>query len=358
MPKNGMLVRISLALVVAGLATIAVTTAGAARQSVTLSGAGSTFVQPLINSWTQLPTPSSSPFTSSSGIGVTYGGGGSGAGVTGITNKTIDFGASDAPLSAFTPTCTTCVMTPWALSATAIIYHVTGIPTSIDMSPQVLAKIYLHQITNWNDPAIKALNKKVTFPNLAIETVVRDSASGTTYNFTDELSKAYGPFHAKFGAANTLPPWSNVPGAFVAKHGSSGVAGEVAATNGAIGYVDLWYGATAHLKYMALQNKSKKFVLPTTATILAAAKAQVKPKVDGTLDIVNPPASTAFAKAYPMATYTYVIVQKNPGANATPLKTLLNWAITTGQNFAPPNFFVKLPSAIVAFDKNQVKKIS
>jgi phosphate transport system substrate-binding protein len=360
MPKNGMLVKISLALAAAAvIATVAVTGAGAARQSVTLAGAGSTFVVPLINSWTQLPTPTSSPFTHHTGIGVTYGGGGSGAGVTGITNKTIDFGASDAPTTAFAPTCHTCVQIPWALSASAIIFHINGLAPNVilKMSPAVLAKIYLHQILYWNDPAIKALNKGLPLPHLAIETVVRDSASGTTFNFTDELSRAWAPFKAKFGPANVLPPWSRVPGAFVAKHGSSGVAGEVAATNGAIGYVDVWYGQTAHLHYMALQNKALQFVLPSSANILAAAKIQVHPKADGTLDIVNPPNSAAYKHAYPMSTYTYVDVQVHSGAKAGPLKTFIGWAITTGQNYAAPNFFVKIPTPILTFDKAQVNKI-
>jgi phosphate transport system substrate-binding protein len=361
MPKNGMLVKISVALAaVAALATIAATGAGAARQSVTLSGAGSTFIQPMINAWTQLPSPSSSPFTSSKGIGVTYGGGGSGAGITGIKNKTIDFGASDAPTTAFSPTCPagpTCVQIPWLLSGTAIIYHVNGINATIKMTPQVLAKIYLHQIHYWNDPAIKGLNKTLPLPHVAIETVVRDSASGTTYNFTDELSKASVAFKAKFGAANVLPPWSNVPGPFVAKHGSSGVAGEVAATNGAIGYVDVWYGQTAHLHYMAIQNRAKLFVIPTNATILAAAKVQVHPKPDGTLDIVNPPSSTAYAHAYPFSTYSYVDVQVHSGAKAAPLRTFFKWAITTGQNYATANFFVKIPAPIVTFDTAQIAKI-
>jgi phosphate transport system substrate-binding protein len=361
MPKNGMLVRISVALAaVAALATIAAAGAGAARQSVTLSGAGSTFIVPIMNAWTQLPTPSTSPFTSSKGIGVTYGGGGSGAGITGIRNKTIDFGASDAPTTAFSPTCTagpTCVQVPWVLGAVAIIYHVNGVSGTIKLSPQVLAKIYLHSIKFWNDPAIKALNKTLPLPHLAIETVVRDAASGTTYAFTDELSKTSATFKSKFGAANVLPPWSNVPGPFVAKHGSSGVAGEVAATNGAVGYVDQWYGATAHLKYMAIQNNAKNFVTPTASAILAAAKDQVHPKPDGTLDIVNPPSSTAYAHAYPFSTYSYVDVQVHSGAKAAPLRTFLKWAITTGQNYAAPNFFVKIPTPIVTFDTAQIAKI-
>ena len=165
MPKNGMLVRITLALAAAAaLGTVAVTAAGAAQTSnPTLVGAGSTFVQPLINTWTQLPSPSASPFTSAKNINVTYGAGGSGAGVTAITNKTVDFGASDAPLSAFNPTCTTCYQIPWALSGTAVIYRIDGLlPANaiLKMTGAVLAKIYLGQITFWDDPANRNLAKE------------------------------------------------------------------------------------------------------------------------------------------------------------------------------------------------------
>lgn len=359
MPKIGMLVRIALALAAAAaLATVVVSGAGAARESVTLKGDGSTFVQPLVTAWTQVPSPSQSPFTKAKGINVTYGGGGSGQGVNDITNKVVQFGASDAPLTAFNPTCKTCVQTPWALSGTAVIYHVNGVSKTLKMSGAVLAKIYLHQITYWNDKAIKALNKGVSIPHTAIETVVRDSASGTTYNFTDFLASASSTFKSKIGPASVLPPWSNVKtGAYVAKHGSSGVAGEVAETNGAIGYVDVYYGITAKLKFMSIENKAGRFIAPTLAGILAASKVQTKPKSDGSLSIVNPPNTGKYKGAYPISTYTYVDVQEHSGSAAKSIKTFLDWAVTTGQNYAAKNYFVPLPSAIVTFDKTNIKKI-
>jgi phosphate ABC transporter phosphate-binding protein len=359
MPKTGMLVRISLTVAAAAaLVTVAASGAGAARQSVTLKGDGSTFVQPLVNAWTQLPTPASSPFTTASHIDVTYGGGGSGQGVTDITNKVVQFGASDAPLTAFSPTCKTCVQTPWALSGTGIIYHLNGVTTPLKMSGAVLADIYLHKVTFWDNKEIKSLNKGVSLPHTAIETVVRNSASGTTYNFTDFLASSSSAFRSVIGKANVLPPWTNVKtGTYVAKKGSSGVAGEVAATDGAIGYVDIYYGKTAKLKMMAIQNKAGRFIVPSPAGILAASKLQTHPHADGSLSIVNPPNTGKFKGAYPISTYTYVDVQKHSGSNAAPLRTLLNWAVTTGQTYAGKNLFVPLPSAIVTFDKTNIKKI-
>ena len=354
MPKNGMLVRISLALAAAAaLGTIAVTAAGAARQSTTLQGAGSTFVQPLISTWTQIPSQANSPFTSSKGITVNYGGGGSGVGVAGITNRTVDFGASDAPLSAFSPTCTTCYQNPWALSGTAVIYRIDGVNAKLKMTGAVLAKIYLGQITTWNAAAIKALNPGVSIPSTPITTVHRDSASGTTYNFTDYLSSASKPFKTAVGVS-TFPSW---PGSNTAQgHGSSGVAAAVANTNGAVGYVDVYYGVTAHLDFMKIRNKAGNYMTPTTATILAASKIQTKPSADGSLSIVNPPNTAAYQKAYPISTYTYVDVQQQSNQPVA-LRTLLTWAVTTGQTYAKQDIFVSLPAPIVTYDKQQIAKI-
>lgn len=355
MPKTGMLVRISLALAAAAaLATVAVSAAGAARQSVTLTGAGSTFVQPLVNAWTQLPSPSSSPFTSQKHINVTYGGGGSGAGVADIIAKTVDFGASDAPLSAFATTCTTCVQTPWALSGTAMIYRIDGVTKTLNMSGDVLAKIYLGKIKYWNDTAIKAINKGVSIPHTAITTVHRDSSSGTTYNFTDYLSHVSATWKHKYGATTLVGTW---PGNNVQAHGSSGVAAAVAGTNGAVGYVDVWYGISAHLKYMSIENQHGRFVQPTLAAIAEASKLDTTPKANGELSIVNPPNKSKYYGAYPISTYTYVDVQKHSGAMAAPLRTFLLWAVTTGQSKAKANYFVPLPSGVVNWDKTHINTI-
>jgi phosphate transport system substrate-binding protein len=358
MPKTGMLVRTSLALAaVAVLATLAVSAAGAARQSVTLKGAGSTFVVPLINSWTQLPSPSQSPYTKASGNTVTYGGGGSGAGVAGIVAKTIDFGASDAPLTAFASTCTTCYQMPWGLSGTAMIYRIDNVKPAtavLKMTGAVLAKIYLGQIHYWDDKQIKAINKGLTIPHTLITTVHRDSSSGTTYNFTDYLSHVSSFWKSHYGAQTLIGTW---PGNNQQAHGSSGVDAAVKATNGAVGYVDVYYGKTAHLKFMFMQNRSGKYVQPTTTSILAASKLDTTPAADGSLSIVNPPSSVKYHGAYPISTYTYVDVQQHSGSNAGALKGFLTWAVTTGQTYAVRNIFVPIASPVVTFDKKQIAKI-
>ena len=342
MSKNGMLVRISLAVAAAAaLAIVAVSAgpAGAASKSVTLSGAGSTFVAPLISTWTAIPSQSGSPFTSAKHITVNYGGGGSGAGVTSIANKTVDFGASDAPLRVFSPTCTTCVQIPWALSGTAIIYRIDGVTATLRMSGPVLASIYLDKISYWNDPAIKALNPGVTLPHLKIVTVHRDSSSGTTYNFTDFLSHTSPAFKTRIGAT-TFPGNGGAHGwpstnPFLEGHGSSGVAGKVAGQNGSVGYVDLYYGISAHLKFMKIRNEHGNFILPSLTSIAIAAKTQKNPYATGELSIVDPPNSVILKNAYPIATYTYVDVQKHSGGKAASLRTFLTWAVTTWQTGGP-----------------------
>ena len=355
MPKTGKLVQISVALAaVAALATIAVTAAGAARQSSTLTGAGSTFVQPLIATWTQIPSQSGSPFTSAKGINVNYGGGGSGVGVADITNKSVDFGASDAPLSAFNPTCATCYQIPWALSGTAVIYRIDGVSAKLKMSGPLLAQIYLGKIAYWDNAAIKKLNKGVSIPHTPITTVHRDSASGTTYNFTDYLSRVSATFKSSVGRG-VMPSW---PGNNTAQgHGSSGVDAAVKNTNGAVGYVDVYYGISSHLQFMAIKNRAGNFISPTIATIAAASKIDTSPSSTGELSIVNPPSAMGYGKAYPISTYTYVDVQKQ-STHAADVKTFLNWAVTSGQTYAKQDIFVPLPSPIVTWDKAHIKKIA
>ena len=354
MPKRGMLVRISLALAAAAaLATVVVSAAGAARQSVTLTGAGSTFVQPLISTWTQIPSQSDSPFTQAKGITVTYGGGGSGVGVSSITNHQVDFGASDAPLSAFNPTCTTCFQIPWALSGTAVIYRIDGLSATLRMSGAVLAKIYLGNIAYWDATPIKNLNPGVSIPHTPITTVHRDSASGTTYNFTDFLSSSSLTFKNQVGKG-VSPSW---PGSnTIAAHGSNGVDAAVKNNNGAVGYVDVYYGVNAHLAFMKIKNKAGNYLLPNVTTVAAASKIDTTPKADGSLSIVNPPNTAAYQKAYPISTYTYVDVQQASDQPAA-LKSFLLWAVTTGQSYAAQNIFVPLPSGVVSWDKQEIAKI-
>jgi phosphate transport system substrate-binding protein len=347
MPRNGRLVRIALVLAAAAaVAVVAVATAGTASarsSSGSVNGAGSTFVAPLVSKWV-------SPVQHQLGIQLNYSAVGSGGGVNAITTKQADFGASDAPLSQFSPTCTTCVQVPWALAATGVMYNLPGL-ANLRLTGPVLAQIYMGKITKWNAKAISKLNKGKSLPNTAITVVHRSDSSGTTYNFTDYLSRVSHAWKSQVGTG-TKVSWPTGEG----EKGSSAVAGAVRATTGGIGYADVFYALHNHFGLFRMKNRSGTFAKPSAKAIVAAAQLDTHPNKDGSLSIVNPPKSKKFAYAYPISTYTYVDVQKTT-PNAASIKKLLNWAVTKGQKYGKPILFEPLPKPVVTFDKKQIKKI-
>ena len=203
-------------------ALLAATAVFAKSTDTTITGAGSTFVSPLVSVWTPA-------LGSAYGYTVQYSAVGSGAGIQSITNRQVDFGASDAPLTPdqFTA-CKGCVQIPWALSATTVAYNVPGAPAHLNLDGPTIAKIFLGDISNWNDPAIKALNKGANLPDLKITPVFRSDGSGTTYAFTDYLSSASAALEVQgrqLDAAVSFPTG-------IGARGSSGVAGLVVAHAG------------------------------------------------------------------------------------------------------------------------------
>jgi phosphate transport system substrate-binding protein len=347
MPRSGRLARISLVATAAGaVAAVAVVTAGTASartSSGSVSGAGSTFVAPLIASWVE-------PVKSQLGLSLSYNAIGSGGGVSAITNKQVDFGGSDAPLSQFSPTCSTCVQIPWALAATGVIYNLSGLQ-HLNMTGPVLAQIYRGKITKWNAKPIQKINQGRSLPNQQITVVHRSDSSGTSYNFTDYLSHVSRAWKSQVGTG-TAVAWPTGEG----EKGSSGVAGAVRTTPGAIGYADVFYAVHNHLGLMKMKNRSGIFVQARAKGILAAAQLDTHPAKDGSLSIVNPPKSKKYRNAYPICTYTYVDVQKKSG-NAAGIKKLLDWAVTKGQRYGPALIFEPLPKAVVTFDKKRIEKI-
>src|SRR5215471_16458364 len=198
------------------------------KSDTTITGAGSSFVFPLVSAW--IPQ-----LGSAFGINLTYSPIGSGGGIAAVTARTVDFGASDAPLSSdqFTA-CKGCVQIPWALSATSIAYNLPGVGCVLRLNGPVLANIYLGKVSNWDDPAIKALNPKCNLPSTKITPVYRSDNSGTSYNFTDFLSVTSPEWKSRIGTGVNAQ-WP----AGVGARGSSGVAGVVTKTEGALCYVDV-----------------------------------------------------------------------------------------------------------------------
>jgi phosphate transport system substrate-binding protein len=325
--------------------TTTVTAPGSSSSdSKVLNGAGSTFVAPLVAQW------EADYVKSPAAVTITYGAVGSGSGIDAITARTVDFGASDAPLTADQATaCKSCLQIPWALGGAVAVYNVKGVPNNLKLTGTVLANIFLGTVTSWNDPSIAALNPGVTLPATHITPIYRSDGSGTSFVWTDYLSSVSSDFKTTVGVS-TQPTFPTGSGA---EH-TSGVIAAMQAKDGAITYVDLAYVAADSLDSALIQNAAGNYPAPSPGSILAAAKVGTT-RPDGTVSLVNPPASAA--SAYPVASYTYVIVPET-SSKASTLKAFLTYAIsTTGQAFGPPLGYPVLPSAIVTADTAVIAKI-
>jgi phosphate transport system substrate-binding protein len=309
-----------------------------------LVGAGSTFVFPLVAKW--IPD-----YSKSRGVTITYGPIGSGGGIQQITNRTVDFGASDAPLSPDQQSaCKGCVQIPWALAGTSIPYNVPGAPQHLRLTGAVLADMFLGKVNSWDDPAIARLNPGVKLPQLDVTPIYRTDSSGTTYNFTDYLSHVSPEWSSKVGTGTSVNFSVGAGG-----KGSSGVAAALSRAKGGITYIDAAYSIENGFSYAALQNQAGKFVLPARQAVAAAAATVTTVPADNAVSIVDPPASTP--AAYPLATFTYAIVPEKSG-KADLLKPFLLYAIGPGQQFAAALEFARLPEAILATDRKTIVRIT
>lgn len=323
---------IAIAGTVGGMAAVATASASAAG----LTGAGSTLVAPLMANWIN-------GFEIKEGIPVKYGAVGSGAGIAQITARTVDFGASDAPLTPEQAAkCNGCVQIPWALSATGIGFHIPGVK-KLNLSGKILAGIYFGKITNWKDAKIKKLNPKAKLPNLAITPVFRSDGSGDTYTFTNYLSKI-------------SPAWKNEVGyatsvgfkAGVGAKGNAGITATVNSTNGAIGYISASYLIAAGLGAAAVENKAGNFEFPNLKNIEEAASTVKSVPPSNELNITNPPKRAA--GAYPISTFTYAIVPHNAPQKGF-LQQFINYAITAGQKYGAALDFAPLPKVVLRASK-------
>jgi phosphate transport system substrate-binding protein len=308
-----------------------------------LVGAGSTFVFPLVAKW--IPD-----YSKSHGVTITYGPIGSGGGLQQITNRTVDFGASDAPLTLDQhEACKGCLQIPWALAGTSIPYNLSGAPKHLKLTGPVIADMFLGKIKSWNDPAIAKLNPGVKLPSVALTPIYRTDSSGTTFNFTDFLSHVSPAWKSRVGTGTSV----NFPTGAGGK-GSSGVAAALSSAHGAIGYVDAAYSIQNDFSYAAVQNRAGKYVLPDRAAVAAAAATVTTVPPDNAVSIVDPPASAA--AAYPISTFTYAIVPQK-SAKADLLKPFLTYAIGPGQQFAADLQFATLPAKILAADRATIAKL-
>lgn len=303
----------------------------AAASAATLTGSGSTFVAPLEAEW-------GSAWGQATGNAVNYQSVGSGAGIRDITNRLVDFGASDAPLNPAQATaCNGCSQIPWALSADGIGYHLSGV-TGLRLTGDIVAQIYLGQITNWNDAKIKALNPTKNLPNLAITPLHRSDGSGTTYAFTDYESRVSPDFKAKIGNS-TAVSWPVGPGG----NGNAGVVALLDSTNGAISYNEVSYLIAHHEPAAAIRNRAGKYTYPNLTSIEAAARSVKSVPANNEMHIVNP--SRKYKTAYPISTFTYAIVPGNAKQGAL-LRSFILYALNGGQKFGPALDFAPLPKIV------------
>ena len=330
-------------LVVAALALTAWTgLAGASSKKASITGAGSTFVAPLVSQWIQHYGTAQ----------ITYSGVGSGAGIAQISARTVDFGASDAPMTPDQASgCHGCAQIPWAFSATSIPYNVSGIGYGLKLTGPILANIYLGHIKKWNDKRIKAINKGVNLPNENIVPIYRSDASGTSFNFTDFLSKVSNEWKNKIGKG-TQPAFPTGVGA----RGSSGVTAKLGSTAGGITYVDVAYAYKNHYRIAKLQNAAGKFVLPSVKSLKAVADRVTKVPKNNAVSVVNPPKSVP--KGYPLCTFTWVIVPLQT-SKASDLKTFIDWAVTKGQKYGlqPGLLFLPLPKVVVKAARKTLARV-
>jgi phosphate transport system substrate-binding protein len=365
-----------LALLGAAAAVTLGAAAGTASASFSLKGAGSTLIQPMLaNVW--IPDFEQA----NSGDTVSYPGGGSTTGINDITANTVNFGASDAPMTAAQQAaCAKCVQIPWALSATGPVFNISGV-TSLNLSGPVLAQIYLGTITNWDDPAIKALNKGVSLPNAPIAVFFRSDGSGDTFVFESFLADTYPAYKSFLGAAG--PTTTSNFKAGQGEKSNSGVASAVSSTPDSIGYVSTFYARDANLHGAAVENASGKFVHPYPSSMTAAASlvpaSQLSSSAYGTEPIIANDVATLGYKppkvkkgkkapkptkkdleeeaAYPLSTFTDVIV-RNDGSDVPDLQTFIEFCLSSAEQAkGPTQSFAPLPAAVDAFDLAQVKAL-
>jgi phosphate transport system substrate-binding protein len=321
---------------------------GASGHKATLTGAGSTFVAPFLD------LAFAHYHQQNPGVSISYAAVGSGAGITAFSAKQADFGASDVPMTASEQAAATggpSVQVPVALGGEGVVYNL-SLPGGkrLHLTGPVIAKIFLGQITNWNDPAIAALNTGIHMPDGPITVVHRSDSSGTSYIFSDYLSSVDPTWADKVGASKT-PNWPVGEGA----EGNGSVAATVFRTPFSIGYVESSYARGLALPFAEVRNQAGNYVIPTT-TAIAAAAAQKPHITPADFSIVNQPG----ASSYPIAGYSWALVythQPNP-ATGQKLVTMLDWLIHTGQTYAASLGYVALPSQVQQLAHTMLQQIT
>jgi phosphate transport system substrate-binding protein len=324
------------------------TTSSSTAASATISGAGSTFAAPVYEQWASALSKT---------LTVNYQAVGSGAGITSLESKTVDFGASDPPLKpadeeTIAKNGSPSVEIPMFLGAITVSYNLPGVKAGLKLEGKTIADIYFGKVKTWNDPEIKALNPGIALPSTPITVIHRSDSSGTTDGFTSFLSTVDPEFKSKVGEGKTVQ-WPIGTGA----KGNAGVAGAVQQTAGAVGYVEQAYALTHNFTYASVKNKAGNYVAPTLASTSAAAEG-VKVPANLGIKISNPSAPGA----YPITSQTFIVVNKDlckagtPGGEAAAKGVIrfLDYGLNEGQAILSKADYAALPAAILAKSREAV----
>ncbi|HEY2410308.1 MAG TPA: phosphate ABC transporter substrate-binding protein PstS [Polyangiaceae bacterium] len=313
--------------------------------SISLNGAGATFPYPLYSKWIaeynkQNPT-----------IKINYQSIGSGGGIRQITAGTVDFGATDAPMTDDETKQAPAKIfhIPATIGAVVLVYNLPDVSGTLNITPDVLSQIYLGKIKKWNDPKLKADNKDLKLPASDISVVYRTDGSGTTAIFTGYLAKVSSEWKDSVGAGKSVK-W---PAGLGAK-GNEGVTGQVKTTPGAIGYVERAYASQNKLPMAALKNLAGKFVSPTIEAMSAAAEGVEMPN-----ELFVSISNAAGEKAYPITGYSYLLVYENAKDNVKgeALAKFVWWGTHDGQKFANDLDYAPLPAAVVTRVEARLKEL-
>jgi phosphate transport system substrate-binding protein len=319
-------------LVAAGM--VAATTFPAA--ALDISGAGATFPYPIYAKWADA-------YKKETGVGMNYQSIGSGGGIKQIEAKTVTFGATDAPLKGEELEKHGLVQFPMVMGGIVPVVNVEGVkPGELVLDGATLAKIFLGEVKSWDDPAIKKLNSNTKLPSQAIAVVYRSDGSGTTFNFTDYLSKVSPDWKSKVGS-NTAVEWPVGIGA----KGNEGVANNVAQTKGSVGYVEYAYAKQNKLTYTQMINKEGKTVAPTIEAFQAAASNADWNSVPGYGVILSDQPGAA---SWPMTAATFILIHKQPSDQTAAAEALkfFAWAYAKGDKMAGELDYVPMPKAVVS----------
>jgi len=333
------------------LAVLAVSGILWAEGVLSINGAGATFPYPMYSKWFD------EYHKKNANLQINYQSIGSGGGIKQVTEGTVDFGATDGPmnddqLKAYQEKHGFGILHfPTVLGAVVPTYNITGVDATLNFTPEALAGIYLGKITKWNDPAIAASNKGVKLPAEDIVVVHRADGSGTTYCWTDYLSKVSDEWKTKVGKGTSV----NWPVGLGGK-GNEGVTGTVKNTPNSIGYVELIYAESNKIPYGNVKNAGDTFVKASLAAVSAAAAGAAKDMPDDfRVSITNAPGKTA----YPISTFTWLLIPEkfSDAAKRDAIKGFLKWALADGQSYAESLSYAKLPKEVVAKEVKAIDKI-